>query len=406
MNKLFQQLLQQARRRVPQATRAAQGFAEELVAPAARPTASSLRPSPTAAAFPLDDVLTRFGARARYLQRQAQTTLETGVGQIGGIYRNLQGMGPTALNPLATRTPTTLLGKVGKFFNPLNPANASGLGASLLIDNLLPEGQFKRDLGTTLYTPGNPYVKATSAILLSTPNAGVSDEKEAELIRQSLARGSGKLGPPVPQNLRSAPPGDASPPPAQNLLPPALSPVPSGGTPQERADAQERSRVAQLTEQDPLFKKYRIAELSKAYNAAKGDEKEKLGLEIWATTNPQLAQKLKPGQLGYTEATSAFMSQSPLGSIAKAAGDMQFANKFTPDQMSSIPFETTLQTPLTNIQFNAPNQIGVSEAFNTGLVEPGDLTSKFTDTLNLFAPEKTSQLQQALIKQAFNQRLK
>ena len=52
-----------------------------------------------------------------------KNALQTGVGQIGGMFRNLQGLGPTALNPLATRTPTTKLGKLGKAFNPLNPLN-------------------------------------------------------------------------------------------------------------------------------------------------------------------------------------------------------------------------------------------------------------------------------------------
>ena len=50
----------------------------------------------------------------------------------------------------------------------------------------------------------------------------------------------------------------------------------------ERAYQQEKSRVTQLTDQDPLAKKYRVAELTKAYNTASPEEKEKIGLEIWA----------------------------------------------------------------------------------------------------------------------------
>ena len=119
--------------------------------------------------------------------------LKTSVGQVGGIYRNLQGIGPTALNPLATRTPTTLLGKVGKSLNPLNPVNAPGLVASLALDNRpIPEGRFKRDLETAFYTPGGPLAKVAATVLLSAPDAGVADE--AALIRQSLAKGGTQVG--------------------------------------------------------------------------------------------------------------------------------------------------------------------------------------------------------------------
>ena len=93
---------------------------------------------------------------------------------------------------------------------------------------------------------------------------------------------------------------------AENFRPGAGFPGQRPTSPQARAEAQERSRVAQLTEQDPLFKKYKVAELTKAYNTATPEEKERIGLEIWATTNPQLASKVRPGQVGYQ--TSAAMS--------------------------------------------------------------------------------------------------
>jgi Na+-transporting NADH:ubiquinone oxidoreductase subunit NqrF len=54
-----------------------------------------------------------------------------------------------------------------------------------------------------------------------------------------------------------------------------------------------------LTEQDPLFKKYQVADLTKAYNTATTpEEKERIGLQIWSTTNPSLASRLRPGQSG------------------------------------------------------------------------------------------------------------
>jgi hypothetical protein len=55
-------------------------------------------------------------------------------------------------------------------------------------------------------------------------------------------------------------------------------------TPAERAYQQEKARVTQMTEQDPMFKKYQVAELTKAYNTASPEEKNKIGLQIWAAT--------------------------------------------------------------------------------------------------------------------------
>lgn len=64
-----------------------------------------------------------FGAQLGQFQRQlgqsAQGLVDTG----RGLLRNL----PTPINPFATRTPTTVPGKVGKFFNPLNPAGPFNL---------------------------------------------------------------------------------------------------------------------------------------------------------------------------------------------------------------------------------------------------------------------------------------
>lgn len=173
--------------------------------------------------------------------------------------------------------------------------------------------------------------------------------------------------------------------------------------PLERAEKQERSRVAQLTEQDPLFKKYRVAELTKAYNTASPEEKERIGLQIWATTNPQLAQKLKPGQLGYTQATSAVMSQSPLGQFQAQTGDMQYANK-----MEQVPGAMTgfqPQTPLTGIQVPATPQFGVSEVFAQSTPIPG-ATEMFTDPRKFLNQEELNQTQLALLKKVFESRLK
>lgn len=177
----------------------------------------------------------------------------------------------------------------------------------------------------------------------------------------------------------------------------------SADTPSERAEIQERSRVAQMTEQDPLFKKYRVAELTKAYNTASPEDKEKIGLEIWATTNPQLAQKLKPGQLGYTQATSAVMSQSPLGQFQAQTGDMQYANKM--DQVPGAMAGFQPQTPLTGIPTPTVPQFGASEVFAKSTPISG-ATEMFTDPRKFLSQEELSQTQLALLKKAFESRIK
>jgi len=184
-------------------------------------------------------------------------------------------------------------------------------------------------------------------------------------------------------------------------------------TPAERSYQQEKARVAQMTEQDPMFKKYQVAELTKAYNTASPEEKNKIGLQIWATTNPELAQKLRPGQTGYSEAISAFQSQSPLGAITKAAGGVQYADLSqqpitTPVGPGGVPFgfsPAQLQTPLTGIGIPPTDKIGVEEFFSDTKPAPGAMEA-FTDQMRLFSPEKLDETKRALLIQAFNKGLK
>jgi len=174
-------------------------------------------------------------------------------------------------------------------------------------------------------------------------------------------------------------------------------------TPIQREEKVERSRIAQMSEQDPLFKKYRVAELTKAYNTASPEDKEKIGLEIWATTNPTLARKLKPGQLGYTQATSAIMSQSPFGQFQAQTGDMQYANKM--DQVPGAMAGFQLQTPLTGIPTPTVPQFGASEVFAKATPIPG-ATEMFTDPRKFLSQEDLDQTKLALLKKAFESRLK
>ena len=66
----------------------------------------------------------------------------------------------------------------------------------------------------------------------------------------------------------------------------------------ERAYQQEKSRIAQLTAQDPELQRYEKAragaKTQEEMNAARD-----IGMQIWAQRNPELAAKVKPGQSGY-----------------------------------------------------------------------------------------------------------
>ena len=172
----------------------------------------------------------------------------------------------------------------------------------------------------------------------------------------------------------------------------------------------EKSRVAQLTEQDPLFKKYQVAELSKQYNAAKGDEREKIGMQIWAQTNPQLAAKLRPGATGYSDVSTAFQNLSPLKGVMPQYSAQTI---FTPPTGDV----GTMPTAEQNYNIKIPEGIipGMDTSAVTTAVDPGafsqmsptDITKYLTDPVKAYAPtEKIDQTQLALLKQAYNQRIK
>ena len=111
-----------------------------------------------------------------------------------------------------------------------------------------------------------------------------------------------------------------------------------GGSQQERAYREAGINAAQQAASNPLFQKYQVADLTKQYNEAKTPEqRQSIGLQIWAQTNPQLAAKLKQGQTGYVEAQSA-------PGMSNAGG-----NLFSSLPMPSANFSTALsmQPPVT-----------------------------------------------------------
>lgn len=183
------------------------------------------------------------------------------------------------------------------------------------------------------------------------------------------------------------------------------APMSSSGAAERNYEAEKR-RAAQLAMQDQLSKKYQVADLTKAYNTASPEEKEKIGLQIWATTNPELAQKLRPGQTGYSEAVSAVQSQGPMGAITKAVGDMEYANRaFGAAPTTPVPAFGALQAPISGINLPPADQLGVKENLFAS-APPGVPSTVFTDPLKSFSPEALSQTQLALLRQAFNKKLK
>jgi hypothetical protein len=174
-------------------------------------------------------------------------------------------------------------------------------------------------------------------------------------------------------------------------------------TPLNRSYQQEASRVAQMTEQDPLFKKYQVADLTKAYNTAKTpEEKERIGLQIWATTNPSLASCLRPGQTGYQ--TSAAMSGSQVFGKDIPGITQTFYQQAS--EQAGVPFPGAAQGA-------SMNAFGLgADAQQLGVSAPGQIPPTMIGE-NVFkrgiqppSSADLTQTQLALLKRAFEGRLK
>lgn len=264
----------------------AQRFLQEFggnITSGAQRTAASLRPSPTSAQFPLDNPLTLLQGKAQYLQRQAQAGINTSQ----GVFRNLQSVGPTALNPFATSTPTTILGKAGKLVNPLNPLNAGAYLTGGLLSGLPSNDPLKGNLEIASFFPGGTLPKIAATTILGAAPAGPVDE--LRLIRESNAlRQSG-------QNYKvngieyDYKTGRALNPPTNVFIPvrqddridPSYQQVLA-----ERSYQEKLRRTAQLTAQDPELKRYK-AERVKAKTQEEMDAVRDMGLAIWQKTYGQ-----------------------------------------------------------------------------------------------------------------------
>lgn len=215
------------------------------------------------------------------------------------------------------------------------------------------------------------------------------------------------MGPPIPSRLANAPSAPVLPSPASAGGGGAVS---VASSPQERAYQSAKAEAAAMSESDPLFKKYQVADLTKAYNAATDpEEKNRIGLQIWATTNPTLAQKLKPGQTGYQEAASLLGTQTfgtDQPGITQAALS-SMAEKIGAPAMESVPEGFVKSFGAVPANFGAgidAAQVGYSP---TGELPPQMIGENvFSLPTELNVPKDLSQVQLKLLKEAFSRRLK
>ena len=364
-------------------------FFQEYGQPAASkfPTfqgAQSLQPGPMSGKYPLNDPLNLLQSQGRYLQRQVQQGVQSGL-------QRLEGALPTALNPFATRTPGSVLGKIGKAFNPLNPINLKNSAAGAAV-NLLPIGARNQATLQSAITLGGltplGVIGAIAANDMYNP-LGLTDAQEAQKI-QDMVRGpytnsqGGDLsardergrvwagrdygfqspesfnklfGANLPTTPGSSTLNSSSAPGTQNQAQPRTAPLaptlppPPGGPAAERSQRAEMSRIAQQTAQNPDFQRWQdqstLARQSlQGYNPAAGplpgaaQSAQDLGMKIWAqkygpgSTN-DLASKVRQGQSGFG------VIQNTLANSAATAG-LQMPGQLTPTPQvpSATPFPT------------------------------------------------------------------
>ena len=143
-------------------------------------------------------------------------------------------------------------------------------------------------------------------------------------------------------------------------------------SPADLAYEAEKSRVAQLTAQDPELKRYADARKLAVAPGATPEQvqsAEDIGMQIWAQKNPGLAAKVKPGQSGYDVIQ---------GSLAGRAAAEGYGYQM-PQQITMTP------PPGVNAPQGLPNvqSFGGSQAYGTeGLNLDPELTKKFEELLN------------------------
>lgn len=233
-------------------------------------------------------------------------------------------------------------GPIGPGPRPIAPARLPVPGGSGILNTF---GRGATALGGLLYGADKLKSLLRQAKILPQPSSGVGSipptdrrgesYRDAELRLSAAARAAG--GPSAGGGIGG---GNAA-----SFIPYVGSGA-SSSPAAERAYQQAASSAAQQAASNPLFQKYRVADLTKQYNEAKTpEERTNIGMQIWAQTNPQLAAKLKQGQAGYAEAHSA-------PGMSNAGG---YTLPSLPLSSSSFTAATQMQSPVTLEQnFGAP----------------------------------------------------
>lgn len=154
-----------------------------------------------------------------------------------------------------------------------------------------------------------------------------------------------------------------------------------GSSAAERAFQAEKSRVAQLTAQDPELQRYEKArQLAVAPGATpqQVESAEDIGMQMWARANPKLAAKVRPGQAGYD------VIQGTLAGQAAAQGyGYQMPQQIT----QTPPIGAGAPQGLPAVQSFGPSATYDSQALEAkGLQLDAETIKKFQDLLNLAKP--------------------
>ena len=122
---------------------------------------------------------------------------------------------------------------------------------------------------------------------------------------------------------------------AENFRPGAGFP----GQQAERDYQQKKSRVEQLTKQDPELQRYERARAG-AKTQQEMDAARDIGMAMWAKANPKLAAKVKPGQSGY-EVIQNELNAGQMGPVMDLPFDTTrpFSPTPVPPEQLSVTYE-------------------------------------------------------------------
>lgn len=142
-----------------------------------------------------------------------------------------------------------------------------------------------------------------------------------------------------------------------------------GSSAADRAYETEKSRVAQMTAQDPELQRYEMARAAAKtqdeMNAARD-----IGMEMWAKANPQLAAKVRAGQSGY---------DTIQGVLASQAANQGYGYQMPQQIMATPSLGMNVPQGLPAVQ-----SMGATDTYGPkGLEVDPDMAAKFQALLNL-----------------------